>query len=106
MTAMTNAVDTCPRCEHPPHEGRVCHHALITEHPTTPAPTPVITGNCPCGRPQKCAKCGRTGMVYGLLSNSSGTFFLCHANPDATKADPDCYTEVTHSPETWWTMSR
>ncbi len=47
-----------------------------------------------------CSRCGRTDTVTGshtkqLAFGVTKTQRLCHANPDGTKAEPDCYHIVT-----------
>lgn len=43
----------------------------------------------------KCTHCGRTETVKGWVVWRGIEAHLCHANPDGTKSDPDCYHLVT-----------
>ncbi|AOT26089.1 hypothetical protein SEA_SABBB_82 [Mycobacterium phage Sabbb] len=49
---------------------------------------------------KRCARCGRADSVFGswtyfVAPGRMRTVYLCHANQDGTKADPDCYHLAT-----------
>ncbi|AQT25894.1 hypothetical protein SimranZ1_82 [Mycobacterium phage SimranZ1] len=49
---------------------------------------------------KRCARCGRADSVFGswtyfVAPDRMRTVYLCHANQDGAKADPDCYHLAT-----------
>ncbi|AEK09292.1 hypothetical protein FGG24_gp79 [Mycobacterium phage JC27] len=51
---------------------------------------------------RRCARCGRADSVFGswtyfVAPDRMRTVYLCHANQDGTKTDPDCYHLATTS---------
>ncbi|AGT11783.1 hypothetical protein N857_gp079 [Mycobacterium phage Wanda] len=49
---------------------------------------------------KRCARCGRADAVFGswtyfVAPDRMRTVYLCHANQDGTKTDPDCYHLAT-----------
>ncbi|ACF34208.1 hypothetical protein Kostya_41 [Mycobacterium phage Kostya] len=49
---------------------------------------------------RRCARCGRADSVFGswtyfVAPDRMRTVYLCHANQDGTKTDPDCYHLAT-----------